>query len=361
MRKSKYLNENERYVIEVELRANTSISEIARKLGRARCTIQREIARGKCEQIVNYKTHATKWVYKADFAERAAIQRQSTKGTGLKIGHDLHTAMVLESLILDNKWSPDAALGYAIRNNLITTIITTPTLYAYIKAGVLNVTEKDLPRQGAQRKRAQEHYRHAHRNIRGKSIEERPLEAASREVMGHWEGDLIVGKKGTKTVCLTLVERKTRYVIVRELPSKHACNVIRELDRLEKRLGTLFPQVFKSITFDCGTEFSNDKAMERSRHKIRRKRGEPRTQIYYAHPYCSSERGSNENCNGILRRAGIPKKSNIGTLGTDAVKKAAAWTNNLPRRVLGYQTAAEAFAAEMSALGAQQLSMLSVA
>ena len=118
MRKGKYLNENERYVIEVELRANTSISEIARKLGRARCTIQREIARGKCEQIVNYKTHATKWVYKADFAERAAIQRQSTKGTGLKIGHDLHTAMVLESLILDNKWSPDAALGYAIRNNL---------------------------------------------------------------------------------------------------------------------------------------------------------------------------------------------------------------------------------------------------
>ncbi len=236
MRENKYLNENERYVIEVELAAGTSKSEIARKLKRARCTIQREITRGLVEQM-DGSTGETYLVYKADWAQKAAKRRWQAKGTALKIGHDFDTAETLERLIRDNKWSPDAALGYAIKNKLISTIITTPTLYSYIKAGVLSITEKDLPRQGAQRKKNKEIYRHAHHNIRGKSIEVRPKEASARNAFGHWEGDLIVGKKGTKTVCLTLVERMTRYVITRELPSKQAANVVNAFDYLEKCYG----------------------------------------------------------------------------------------------------------------------------
>lgn len=351
MRENKYLNENERYVIEVELAAGTSKSEIARKLKRARCTIQREITRGLVEQM-DGNTGKTYLVYKADWAQKAAKRRWQAKGTALKIGHDFDTAETLERLIRDNKWSPDAALGYAIKNKLISTIITTPTLYSYIKAGVLSITEKDLPRQGAQRKKNKEIYRHAHHNIRGKSIEARPKEASARNTFGHWEGDLIVGKKGTKTVCLTLVERMTRYVITRELPSKQAANVVNAFDYLEKCYGRRFMDIFKTVTFDNGTEFADFEGMEKSRYKSRRdeegKGG--RCLIYYAHPYCSRERGSNENCNGLLRRAGIKKSSNIALLGTEAVKQATAWVNNLPRRILGYQTAKEAFEKEVANL-----------
>jgi IS30 family transposase len=346
--KKKHLCEKERYVIEVGLKDKESVSNIARKLGRGRSTIYREIKAGKCEQMDTFGR--TRWVYLADYAQRAAEHRQSTKGSGLKIGKDYATADVLENLVLVNKWSPDAALGYAKKNGLIGTVISTPTFYSYIKAGVLDITEADLPRAGMQRKKKQQEYRHAHRNIRAKSIEDRPEDAASRDVFGHWEGDLIVGKKGTKTVVLTLVERMTRKLITALLPNKEKAGPVSVLDGLEKEFGSVFKSVFRSITFDNGPEFADDEGMERSLLSVEGAPDVKRTQVYFAHPYCSSERGSNENVNGVLRRAGIPKGCDIGRLADGSVEDATAWVNSLPRRILGYQTADEAFGNELEKL-----------
>lgn len=348
MRTGKYLNENERYLIEVELSEGTPIAKIARKLGRGRCTIQREIARGSCEQL-DWSTGEIITVYKADYATMRARQRAENKGAGLKIGRDLHTATVLEGLIKNNHWSPAAALGFATRHGLIDTVVSVPTLYAYIKAGVLSVTEADLPRKGAQKRHAARMYRHAHRNIRGTSIEERPKAVKNRREFGHWEGDLIVGKHGTKTVYLTLLERKSRYVIAMRLENKKMDGVVRCVDVLEKKYGRSFSEVFKSITFDNGSEFSDFEGIERSRYKTRRETG-VRTKVYYAHPYCSSERGSNENCNGLLRRAGFMKGSNLGLISKSSEREFVDWVNNLPRKILGFQTASEVFAREMGAI-----------
>lgn len=349
MRTGKYLNENERYLIEVELSEGTPLSKIARKLGRGRCTVQREVSRGSCEQI-DWRTGKIVTVYKADYAMMRARQRAENKGAGLKIGRDLHTASVLESLIKENHWSPAAALGFATKHGLIDTVVSVPTLYSYIKGGVLSITENDLPRRGAQKKRAAKMYRHAHQNIRGTSIEERPKSVKTREEFGHWEGDLIVGKQGTKTAYLTLLERKSRYVIAMRLENKKAEGVVRCIDLLEKRYGRSFASIFKSITFDNGTEFSDFQGIERSRYKKRQKAG-VRTKVYYAHPYCSSERGSNENCNGLLRRAGFKKGSNLGFIKKDSEKRFASWVNDLPRKILGFQSANEVFALELEKLG----------
>lgn len=342
MRTGKYLNELERFVIEVELADGNTISGIARKLGRARCTIQREIARGSCEQMEG-RFLTINLVYKADYAQMVAIRRSATKGCTLKIGKDMASARQLEELIKENHWSPAAALGYAKRKGLISTVISVPTLYSYIRNGVLSISEDDLPRRGAQRRRAAKRYRRAHHNLRGKSIEQRPKEVLNRKEWGHWEGDLIVGGAKTKVSYLTLLERKTRYVIAMKVNSRKKYETPRCLDALERYFGEAFGTVFKTITFDNGSEFADWEGMERSCLGKGR-----RTRIYYAHPYCSSERGSNENCNGLLRRAGFTKGSNLGSISPEEATRFVSWVNSLPRRILGFQSALEAFVTDFT-------------
>lgn len=349
MRTGKYLDEYERAIIEHELRIGTAISKIARDLGRGRATIQREIKRGKTDKFDD-KTGYIVTSYDYKYGQRIAMRRQANKGSHLKIDNDFESAEILERLIKDNHWSPAAALGYATKHGLLKTVISIPTLYAYIKNGVLLVRVTDLPRKGLQNKRKQEQYQFgARKRPKGTSIEERPKEALHRKVFGHWEGDLIIGKRGTKTVYLTLVERLTRYCIAMRLPSKHANGVIRAFDTLEARYGLLFSEIFKSVTFDNGTEFLAQQELETSRYKCRQKQGK-RTHIYYAHPYCSSERGSNENCNGLLRRAGFTKSGNLGTISNASAKRYIDWVNQLPRKIHNFATSEELFSQEIEKL-----------
>ena len=128
-----------------------------------------------------------------------------------------------------------------------------------------------------------------------KSIEHRPKEANERSEYGHWEGDLIVGKQGTKTVLFTLTERMTRQEIIIKLPNKQTDTIAKAIDKLERKYKSKFYSMFKTITFDNGVEFMGYEGIEKSC-----RREEKRTTIYYAHPYCSGERGTNENNNRLI-------------------------------------------------------------
>ena len=131
-----------------------------------------------------------------------------------------------------------------------------------------------------------------------KSIDYRPEEANTREVYGHWEGDLVIGTKKRGLVLFTLTERKTREEIMVKIPGKKAKYVAQALDLIEKKYKKIFYTKFKTITFDNGGKFRNWKSIEKlydSRRKL------PRAQVYYAHPYCSGERESNENANRLIR------------------------------------------------------------
>jgi IS30 family transposase len=135
-------------------------------------------------------------------------------------------------------------------------------------------------------------------NKNGRSITERPKEAGDRTEKGHWETDLAVGKQGTEPAVLTLVERKTRkslYVLVR---NKMQQEVVRAVSRARKRAGGDFSEVSKTITADSGSEFL-DSGPTKEAVGCR--------EVYYAHPYSSWERGSNENGDRILRRF-IPQR-----------------------------------------------------
>ena len=119
-----------------------------------------------------------------------------------------------------------------------------------------------------------------------------------------------------------------------KIPSKHSKNVAKGLDILEKKYGKEFKKKFKTITFDNGGEFRDYKALEKS-YDGRRK--EARVQVYYAHPYRSGERGSNENANRLIRRF-IPKGTIITDISDEFIKEVENWINNLLRPMFGFKS-----------------------
>ena len=342
-RKWKQLSEKDRYKIEALFEQGLTPAEIGYALNprRDRRTIERELKRGLVEQRrmnpSNNKyapMYVTELVYKADRAQMVHEERASYKGRGLKIGNDQELADYIESKIKDEKWSPDAIIGrLKLDGWRFKTTICTKTVYNYIDRGIFReVTNKDLwvKRDGSKRD-YKKIRRVALNNRTGKSITERPSEADERSEPGHWEIDLVVGKQGTKPVVLTLVDRKSRrslYVLVKNKTQKE---VVAAIKRTRQRVGGDFSAVFKTITADNGSEFLDSEAI---------KKASGCDEVYYAHPYSSWERGSNENGNRILRRF-VPKGMDIGKLTVEELQRIEDWVNNYPRKILGYKTANE--------------------
>ena len=173
----------------------------------------------------------------------------------------------------------------------------------------------------------------AARTPRGENIEHRPDEINGREAFGHWEMDCVVGTVGSKRTLLVLTERLTRTGIIMPMRDHTTASVIRALNRLERKYGKNFRELFKSITVDNGSEFADCAGMEKSC----RRKGK-RTKLYYCHPYSAYERGSNENMNRMIRWF-FPKGTNFDEVTDKDIQRAEDWINSYPRRVLGWRSA----------------------
>nr|WP_251612040.1 IS30 family transposase [Pumilibacter muris] len=322
--------------------------DIAVKLGVCLSTVYREVHRGeyrhKCkyrndygEDVVRYETR-----YSPNLAQDKYRINMTSKGIPLKIGNDYEFVDYVEKRVIYDKISPCAVLGEIKRKKMFRTDISKTTLYRYIELGIFaNISMQDLPI--GQRKK---HYRKAiaKRPPRGTSIEKRPASIAERNTFGHFEMDCVVGKQQTKNVLLVLTERLTRYEMIFRMPNKKTESVVRCLDLLERRYGkTKFNKIFKSITVDNGTEFSDHIGMEKSVF------GGKRTDVYYCHPYTSCERGSNERINRDIRRW-FPKGTDFSQHANKKIRCVENWVNNYPRAIFGYATPAEMFAEQLAAL-----------
>lgn len=205
----------------------------------------------------------------------------------------------------------------------------------------MNLTKEHLLYKGKHHKKRDEPSQRA-RAAKGETIENRPKEVKERETFGHWEMDSIMGTAHSKAALVVLTERLTRYGLVFLVRDHTMASVVKVLDRLERKMGKDFQQVFKSITVDNGSEFQDCAGMERS---LRRRT--PRTTVYYCHPYSASERGSNENMNRIVRRF-FPKGTNFDKVSAAEVAQAEAWMNSYPRALLGWQSAGALFEEHMA-------------
>lgn len=331
--------------METLLNAGHSPKEVAEILHFHVSNIYREMKKGTYSHTLSDLTEEER--YSCDLGQAKADEGKERMGPGLKLGNHYEFANRIEELIADEKYSPTAALAECKKEGILFTVCAT-TLYSYIDKGVFGrITNKELPSKKDKPKRI--YKRVAKRASKGESIENRPKEIDTREEFGHWEMDTVVGKQGeSKKSLLVLTERKTREELLILLPKHTTEQVVKSLDRIEREYGSrLFRLLFKSITVDNGSEFQDYKGMERGkRNKINR------TKIFYCHPYCSCERGSNENQNKLVRRH-IPKGTNFDDLTQGGAKRIESWMNNYPRELFGYRTSQELFNEEMEKLMAR--------
>lgn len=337
-RNNKHLTERERYRIEVLLKEKMSPLEIARRLGRHQRTIDREIRKGKVRLLNSELIYREE--YCADAGQRVYEKNGSNKGPSLKIGKDHKLVKHIENKIVKDKYSPDAVIGEIKAKGLeFEASICTKTLYNYIDRGdvFLRITNKDLPVKKEKKKGTYKKVKIAHKNLKGTSIEERPESIENREEYGHWEMDCVVGKQGgSGEALLVLSERQSRQEIIFKMAAKTQEAVQKALDSLERKYDNKFEEKFKTITVDNGSEFLDFKGIERSL----RTPGKQRVKLYYAHPYSSWERGTNENTNKLIRRF-IPKGMDIGKISQAQINRIEKWINNYPRRIFGYKSANE--------------------
>ncbi len=327
-RKGKHLTYEERIKLEALLKLGLSPVLIGQQLGRSERTIRRERDKGKVALLNTDLTEREE--YSADVGQKMHDERATAKGPGLKIANDHKLVEYLETEIKSGK-SPYAAIQNIKNNNLqFEATICFKTVYNYLDDDLfLNISNKDLPVKKNGKKRGYKHIRTAINNRKGTSISERPKQVEKRDNFGHWEMDTVVGKKGSKAVLLVLSERMTRKEMIFRMSSKTQTQVIKVLDRLEREMGSkAFRKTFKTITCDNGCENLDFEGIERSIKSKRR-----RTKVYYAHPYSSWERGTNENTNKLIRRF-IPKGADIGKFSDTEILRIQHWINNYPRRIL---------------------------
>ncbi len=327
-RKNKHLNAYERGQIQLLLEDGLTVYAIAKRLGRAYNTIRAELKRGTVTQIKGKKKVQ---VYYPDTAQIRYEEARKNCGNKYKLLACEDFIRYVQDLFYNDGFSLDAIVGAARLKEQFqaSDMVCTKTLYNYVDADLLDITNLDLPLK-LKRTTKPQRVRENKKRL-GRSIEERPEQINQRCEFGHWEIDTVIGKK-TKDdeVLLTLTERMTRKEIIRKIPGKTTEAVMEALNTLISEAGPHYSKVFKSITSDNGSEFADLSRLE------------PLTTVYFTHPYASSERGTNERHNGLIRRF-IPKGKRISDYSIKFIAKIQTWCNSLPRKILGYLSPDEAF------------------
>lgn len=335
--KNKYLTERERYQIESLLRVKTPVKEIALIVGKCPATIYNEIKRGMTTLLNSDLIERTE--YLADVAQAKAEYNATAKGRQLKLGNDYDYVEYVTDLLLNQKYSPYAAIQHIKASGInFHTSVCKNTLYNYIRMGLFTgVSMSSLP---APRKTQQ--YQQIRRrrvslnNMVCKSIEDRDKSILDRNEFGHWEMDTVVSGRTGKGVLLVFTERQTRYEEIYKIRSKSQDDVVSCLNSIERKIGvTKFRKKFKTITCDNGVEFLNADGISTSFRS-----NQSRTDLYYCHPFASSERGSNENANKLIRRW-IPKGADISQYSKRYIQFVQNWMNNYPRQLHGGMSANE--------------------
>lgn len=279
--------------------------------------------------------------YDALKAQEVYDQNGTAKGAKIKIGKDHKLAEFIEEKI-KKKYSPEVIADMIEKNEDFKIKLHWKTIYNYIDKGILFVSRDELTygnykKSKKTRKKEKESTK---KRKEGRKISDRPKEADERAEIGHWEMDLVEGKKGKEEpFLLVLTERYSRKEIIELIPNKTQEAVINGLNRIERRIGVInFRELFKTITTDNGKEFYNYEGIETSFTGS----NIPRTKQYYADAYCSWQRGSNENLNKMIRRF-LPKGTSFKDLSSKEVKRIEKWMNSYPRKMFDFKTSNEVF------------------
>ena len=317
----RHMNDKDRYFIEKSLKAKMPVCKIAETLGFSRQAIYKEIKKGQCEQITTQLEKRV--VYLSDVSQRKHDEVMQKCGRKPKLESDDSYLENVKDWIKNKKYSP-----WAARVKIGDNKVCTKTIYNYIHKGYIpGLTLYDLPYARPDKEKKDKPVKREY-HVRGKSIEERNPDILKRVSYGDWEMDTVYSARGDKACLLVLSERMSREEIVIKINDRTSASTIKGLNRLERKLGAPgFRDKFHTITCDNGREFSNFEAIENSSRNKKK-----RTDLYFCHPYCSSERATNENINRMIRRW-IPKGDDIGLYSDEDIKEIQDWINDYPRKI----------------------------
>ncbi len=322
-------SKDKKYKISQKKRLVKIRKELAEKLQKSERTIKREIERGK--YIKRDYLYREVYSYSYDLGQKYRNENKSKKEFKLKIGDNYKYYEYIGKL-LKEKNSPYAALVKASKKEFDVNI-SLKTLYNYINIGLFESMDISIEKMPYKRKKYKGKLAVKGIKKTGRlSIENRSDKINNREEFGHWEIDCVVGtREGKSTSLLVLTERVSRYEIIRKIDAKRA-------EYVEEVLFNILNDnryIIKSITSDNGSEFVGIK--------------DYRTDIidwFFAHPFCSGERGSNENNNKLIRRH-IKKGKSMVNISENKIKKIERFMNNYPRKIFNGKTSKEIYEINM--------------
>jgi IS30 family transposase len=309
------LTQTNRIEIAVLFRAGMSYRSIAKQVGCHHATVSREIHRHTWSNPSGYD------------ARQARLQLRRTRLSANQHHRKLPTNTKLVVLItakLQAHYSPEQIAGW-LRATRRASRVCAQTIYDWVYRHARHLLVHLHCRKGKYRRTRESSLRKAFRDKQKlcRSIDVRPAHIAYRKTYGHWEGDSVVGTAQSGAIA-TFVERKSGYLMAAVLPDKGA----KSFEIAAKRCFATVPAHYrKTLTLDNGVEMSNYEEIEQQNQLM----------IYFAHPYHSWERGTNENTNGLLRFY-FPKKMSFAHLTQQVLDQAVHEINTRPRKRLGYKS-----------------------
>lgn len=319
-----------------------SNSYIADYIGVNKSTISRELNKRKSYRFMVRSGKSIPKPYNAVDAHNDYIFKRGLSKGEYKLRQYPKMTKFIEDKIKIDKWAPDVIVGYMKTHNYFDKdgfcSITVPTIYNAIRLGIINVKLSDTRRMKYDSKYEYKESSQISASKIAYSIENRPEEIDNRLIFGHFELDTVIGTNKGKHECLmTLTERKTRFEMIFKLNFKTSEEVVKKFNQIKDFMKVNYNKIFKSITTDNGSEFSAFLDIIK----------DTKTKIYFCHPYCSGEKGTNEKHNSMIRYF-IPKKTLIENYSLDDINKIAEWMNNYPRKILNYKTPLEALLEEFN-------------
>jgi len=309
----KRVTKEERSLIYRWRQEGLGVREAARRLGRAASSICRELVRNRGQR--GYRPKQAHW--KATEKARRPGPRRFTEAVRADAEARLRAG-----------WTPEIIGQRARLEGRAWVCKETIYKHVYADAKAGGTLWEHLPRARRKRRRRcpRQEGRGRGRIPNQRMIDTRPAEVETRATVGHWEGDLINGAHETGNL-VTLVERNTRFSLVGRTDSKEAEAVTRAICALFLPL----PQASRlGLTLDNGKEFARHEEMARTTGM----------DVFFARPYHSWERGTNENTNGLIRRL-HPKQSSFAGIGKAEIKRIDTYLNDRPRKCLGWMTPRE--------------------
>jgi len=306
----------ERYTLGLLRQGGLAPAAIARVLGRHRSTIGREVRRNGTARDGCYRPQLADW-YACGRRARSRRNRRFTADEWTRV----------QTLVRED-WSPEQIAGRLRADQELA--ISHETIYRYLWADKHAGGTLYRHLRGARKQRRKRYGRYDSRGrLAGKrSITTRPPIVDARTQLGHWEGDTVLGASQAGPCVLSLVERKTGYLVLGQLRQRTTAAVNRRATSLIQAQA----QPVRTITVDNGTEFHGYAAIEQA----------TAAEFYFATPHHAWERGTNENTNGLLRQY-LPKRQSMAHLTQADCDRIALKLNRRPRKRLGYRTPEECY------------------